>query len=64
MAAEIIEHDDISWRKCEDQASLDVGLETFPVDRAAEDTERIDAIGTQSSNEGEDAPVTMRGLAD
>ena len=44
VAAEIVEDDDIAWRKGGDKELLNVGAEPFAVDRAVEDTGRINAI--------------------
>ena len=51
------------WR-VGDQELLDVGQELLAVDRASEETGRIDAVMTQGGQEGECTPAAMRCLAD
>ena len=64
VRAEIVGYDDIVWLEGRDQELRDVGEEALAVDRAVEETGRLDAIAPQSGQEGRGFPVSVRDLVD
>ena len=63
VRAEIVHHDDVAGFECRHEKLLDIGSEAFAVDRAVEDTRCGEPITAQRAEEGERAPVAVRGKA-
>jgi hypothetical protein len=64
VRAEIVGYDDIVWLEGRDQELRDVGEEALAVDRAVEETRRLDAIAPQSGQERRGFPMSVRDLVD
>ena len=63
VAAEIVQHDDVSGGEPGDQRLLYPSGETLAVDRAVGQARRIEAVGTQRGEEGQRSPVAVRMVA-
>ena len=63
MGAEIVHDDDVAWFQNGDELLLDIGLKTPAVDRPVEDAGCREPVAAQRTEEGQCAPVTMRGEA-
>lgn len=59
MAAQIIHDDDVSWLEGRRELLLDIGAETYAVDRPIEDTGRGKTVMAQRAQKGQGAPVAM-----
>ena len=59
VAAEIIEHDDVSGVQRRDEDLPDIELEQFAVDRAVDDPRRVDAVMAQGGEEGHGLPMAI-----
>ena len=64
VAAEIVEHDDISGPERRHEKLLDIAAEALTVDRSVEDAGRLDPVGAQGRQKGQGAPTAMGRLAD
>lgn len=63
VRAEIVHDDDVAWLKHGDELLLDIGAEAFAVDRSVEDARCGEPITAQRADEGERAPMAVRGEA-
>lgn len=57
MGGEVVEHDDVAWAQRGHQDLLDVGEETWAVDRPIEDRGRPDPLETQRGDDGVRLPM-------
>ena len=60
MGSEIVEKDDVVGFEGGNEFLLDIGSETFAVDRTVEPAGRVDAIVPQRRDEGRGLPMAMR----
>ena len=60
VAAEIVEHDDVTWAQGWSEELLDPGAEQDAIDRPVEHAGRDDAVVTQTGEEGHGGPVAVR----
>jgi hypothetical protein len=63
VAAEIVHDDDVAFAQGWRELLFDVGAEAFAVDRPVEDTGRGQSVTAQRAEEGQRAPVAVRGVA-
>lgn len=63
VGAEIVHDNNVAWLQDGDELLLDIGLEAASIDRSVEDAGRGEPVGPQCAEEGQRAPVTMRGKA-
>ena len=63
VAAEVVHDDDVARPERGDQQLLDIGAEAYAVDWALEDAGSDQAIAAQRTEEGQGAPVAVRGEA-
>ena len=61
--AEIVHDDDVAGLQTGDELLLDIGAEALAVDRPVEDTRSGKPVAAQGAEEGQRAPVAMRGEA-
>lgn len=61
VAAEIVHDDDIARFQHRHELLLDIGAEALTIDRPVEHARRRQPVAAQCGQEGERAPVTMRG---
>ncbi len=61
VRAEVVHHDDIAGFEYRDEQLLDIGFEALTVDRSVEDAGRGEPVAAQRAEEGERAPVAVRG---
>ena len=62
VAAEVVQDDDIARLQGRDEDGLDIAAEDGAIDRPVDDPRRADPVVAQRGDEGERAPVAMRGL--
>lgn len=60
VAVEIVHDHDIAGFECGDEELRDICKEAFAVDRAIEDTRRVNPVMPQGSEEGHGLPVAVR----
>src|SRR3546814_14572684 len=63
VGAEIVHDDDVAGFEHGHELLLDIGPEALAVDRPVEDARRRQPIAAQRAEEGQRAPVAMRGEA-
>ena len=61
VAAEVVGDDDVSGCQRRGQDLFDIGSECLTVDRAIEDAGSVDPVSAQGRDEGQGAPVAVRG---
>lgn len=64
VAAEVVEHDDVTGLERPDQFGLDIGFESLAIDRSVQHPWRIDPVAAQGRDEGHRLPVSMRDMRD
>lgn len=60
VAAQVVEHDDVTWLERGDKELLDPGEEDHAVNWAIDDAGRLDPIRPQCGKEGHSLPVAVR----
>ena len=63
VGAEIVHDDDVIWFKHGHELLFDIGSEALAVDRSVEDARCGEPVATQRAEEGQGAPVAVRGEA-
>lgn len=63
VGAEIVHDDDVAGLQHRDELLLDIGPETLAVDRSVEDTRCHELVAAERAEEGQRAPVAVRGEA-
>ena len=63
VAAEIVHDDDVAGPQDRNELLTDIGSEAFAVDRPVEDAWRREFVAAQRTQEGQRAPVAVRGKA-
>lgn len=63
VGAEIIHNDDVAWFEDGQELLFDIGAEAPTIDRSVEDARSGELIVAQRTEEGQRAPVAMRGEA-
>ena len=63
VGAEIVHDDDVAGLQDRDELLLDIGAEAFAVDRSVEDARGGEPVAAQRAEEGQRAPVAVRGKA-
>ena len=61
VGAKIVHDDDIARLKDRHELLFDIGPEALPIDRPVEDARSGQAVAAQCAEEGQGAPVAMRG---
>ena len=63
VGTEIVHHDDVARLQNRDELLRDIGAEALAVDRSVEDARGRDPVAAKRAEEGQRAPVAVRGQA-